>query len=350
MKKTNSKTNTYYTFTPRISSILRKLLYQNRIRAIELAATLGMPNQTIYQLLNKDVIYPKISTLLPIAKFFKVTVGQLIGDEPLVLSKSIADKATRAISSYNQESADMVRYELDMMTYILGRIIYHAAQNTTCPPSLTWALTYKLKQLIQLLLERKECCWLDLLQNVKCQIPGQISQILVQFKIHSIDEIPNLQGLPFIDLTKLFGLLHDNLLIYENERSVTVTKQYPIAFLPMLNKEVEAFTERWRDEYLTLEFCEPRIGEQKNDADVINLTQKIVASTRGAIECCRLCLEEWDKHEDISHDWKEELSELRTNYSKLKGLVQIFLDSAALSDQLKAGLNLKSNNKGASHV
>ena len=89
----NSDTGSDTPKTPNISFVLRKLLKDNGIRPIELSTVLNMPNQTIHQLLHKHEIYPKISTLLPIAKFFKITIGQLIGAEPLEKDKEAEDEA-----------------------------------------------------------------------------------------------------------------------------------------------------------------------------------------------------------------------------------------------------------------
>lgn len=49
----------------------------------KLAGEIGMPQQTIHRLLSGATPDPRISTLKPIAKYFNITIGQLIGDEPI---------------------------------------------------------------------------------------------------------------------------------------------------------------------------------------------------------------------------------------------------------------------------
>ncbi len=67
----------------KVSRVLRRLLLDNRMRPHELSAALEIPQKTMHQLMHHSEIYPKLSTLLPIARFFKVTIGQLIGEEAL---------------------------------------------------------------------------------------------------------------------------------------------------------------------------------------------------------------------------------------------------------------------------
>lgn len=63
--------------------ILRKLIIDTRIKEAELSRILGISKSTLHQLLNTDNISPQIDTLRPIAKYFNITIDQLIGDSPL---------------------------------------------------------------------------------------------------------------------------------------------------------------------------------------------------------------------------------------------------------------------------
>lgn len=65
--------------------ILKKLMEVNNIVCSNknLAQMIGIPYSTLQDILNLVNTNPKISTLIPIAKFFNVSIEQLIGLEPL---------------------------------------------------------------------------------------------------------------------------------------------------------------------------------------------------------------------------------------------------------------------------
>lgn len=58
-----------------------------RISAEELSRRLGMPASTIKKIRNNAGSNPTLSTLLPLAKFFSITVSQLVGDEAMPSSR-----------------------------------------------------------------------------------------------------------------------------------------------------------------------------------------------------------------------------------------------------------------------
>ncbi len=58
-----------------------------RISADELARRTGLPASTIKKIRNRYNPNPTLATLLPLAQFFSVTLGQLAGDEPLSESR-----------------------------------------------------------------------------------------------------------------------------------------------------------------------------------------------------------------------------------------------------------------------
>lgn len=68
---------------PHISKILKQLMFECGIKEAELARQTSIPQTTINRLLLTESTDPRATTLIPIAKFFSVTVGQLIGQEPL---------------------------------------------------------------------------------------------------------------------------------------------------------------------------------------------------------------------------------------------------------------------------
>jgi SOS-response transcriptional repressor LexA len=66
-----------------LSEILNKLMQELRVSADELARQTGIPASTIKKIRNHQNPNPTLSTLIPIAEFFAITLGQLGGVEPL---------------------------------------------------------------------------------------------------------------------------------------------------------------------------------------------------------------------------------------------------------------------------
>jgi len=67
----------------KLSDNLNLLMAKARINASELARKTGIPASTIKKIRNRNNPNPTLTTLLPIAQCFAVTVSQLIGDETL---------------------------------------------------------------------------------------------------------------------------------------------------------------------------------------------------------------------------------------------------------------------------
>ncbi len=62
---------------------LKGLIAQSGISDADLAKKTGIPESTIYRLTSGATSDPRISTLKLLADFFGVTLGQLVGEEPL---------------------------------------------------------------------------------------------------------------------------------------------------------------------------------------------------------------------------------------------------------------------------
>jgi transcriptional regulator with XRE-family HTH domain len=69
--------------TNKLRLILRKLITEAGVTDKDLARTLNIPNSTLNQLLNAEHLRPRIDTLIPIAKYFNISIEQLIGEKPL---------------------------------------------------------------------------------------------------------------------------------------------------------------------------------------------------------------------------------------------------------------------------
>lgn len=74
-----------------ISSTLSELLAKHNISEAELGRQTNIPRGTINRLVNGKTPDPRASTLEAIAHFFKISVDQLLGKQPLILSNTIAN-------------------------------------------------------------------------------------------------------------------------------------------------------------------------------------------------------------------------------------------------------------------
>lgn len=66
-----------------VEIILNKLIEQNAISISTLARQTGIGQSVIHRLATGETSNPKLDTLKPIAKYFTVSLDQLIGNEPL---------------------------------------------------------------------------------------------------------------------------------------------------------------------------------------------------------------------------------------------------------------------------
>ena len=68
---------------PKLSQILKKLLYERDMKPIDLAREVDMPQPTIHRLVSGKSSRPYKSSLEPIADYFDISVDQLLGMEEL---------------------------------------------------------------------------------------------------------------------------------------------------------------------------------------------------------------------------------------------------------------------------
>jgi transcriptional regulator with XRE-family HTH domain len=66
-----------------LSAILSHLMSEKRIKSAELARKTGVGQPVIYRLMTGTTDNPQVSTLIPIAGFFGVSLDQLMGLSPL---------------------------------------------------------------------------------------------------------------------------------------------------------------------------------------------------------------------------------------------------------------------------
>ena len=90
----------------RVSFILKKLMYDRSITTTELSKETNIPYPTLAQLLQGRSVYPKINNLVAIAKYFDVTVDQLIGEQTL-------SSVTQIEQKLNSDSSDSPIWHYD---------------------------------------------------------------------------------------------------------------------------------------------------------------------------------------------------------------------------------------------
>lgn len=66
-----------------LASILKRLMKEKNLSESELARQTGVGQPVIHRISSGETDNPKIESLRPLAKFFSLSISQLVGDEPL---------------------------------------------------------------------------------------------------------------------------------------------------------------------------------------------------------------------------------------------------------------------------
>lgn len=83
----------------KLGNILKKLLFDNNMKASDLAREVNIPPPTIHRLITGKSTRPYKSSLLPIADYFSVKVEQLLGQEPLQTNDKQEEQDNSLIST-----------------------------------------------------------------------------------------------------------------------------------------------------------------------------------------------------------------------------------------------------------
>lgn len=75
-----------------LSNNLNILMAKARLTSNELARKINIPATTIKRIRNNEQANPTITTLLPIAKYFSISLDQLIGNRPLIAPQPTQNK------------------------------------------------------------------------------------------------------------------------------------------------------------------------------------------------------------------------------------------------------------------
>ncbi len=69
--------------SPKINHIIRRLMQLRGLKEADLARQVQLPQTTVNRILTQDRADPRLSTLIPIAQFLGLTLGQVAGLEPI---------------------------------------------------------------------------------------------------------------------------------------------------------------------------------------------------------------------------------------------------------------------------
>ena len=71
----------------KLAETLKRLLYQHNLSESKLARLTGINQPVVHRLASGETDNPKISTILPIANHFEVSIEQLLGQEPIPMGQ-----------------------------------------------------------------------------------------------------------------------------------------------------------------------------------------------------------------------------------------------------------------------
>lgn len=103
-----------------IRFVLRKLMTNANIKDSKLSQILNIPSATLYKILNDEYISPRIETLRPIARYFNITIDQLIGDSPLE-NKKERDALVNEPKEFREWRPDLFKNCIDEVTKALNQ-------------------------------------------------------------------------------------------------------------------------------------------------------------------------------------------------------------------------------------
>jgi SOS-response transcriptional repressor LexA len=103
----------------RVSEVLSFLLAETQITPSELSRRINLPQSTVDRLVNAKTSDPRISTLEPIADYFKISVDQLMGKQPIskYINLGVEQTIGKTVPIINWE--DAVQYAEHIKTLTL---------------------------------------------------------------------------------------------------------------------------------------------------------------------------------------------------------------------------------------
>lgn len=97
---------------PKLGGILKKLLFDKNMKAVELARKVNLPPPTIHRLITGKSTRPYKSSLQPIADYFSVNIEQLLGEERLPDDLNTELEVGKDLSSSKIHYIPLIPWEL----------------------------------------------------------------------------------------------------------------------------------------------------------------------------------------------------------------------------------------------
>lgn len=97
----------------KLSSVLKRLLYERDIKPVDLARAVDLPPPTIHRLITGKSTRPYESSLKPIADFFDIEVDQLLGEVPLPgdQKKDVSEEDSRHLGKNKISSIPLIPWQ-----------------------------------------------------------------------------------------------------------------------------------------------------------------------------------------------------------------------------------------------
>ena len=111
------------------------------------------------------------------------------------------------------------RHERASVACILARIKANDNQKPKSRQLLNLALNLKVKEIIEKILHKKHCCWLDLLRGNETTLQEPLASLLAPLKIYKIKDLAQLRNVSNSDLIGLLNKLNSELHNYECNRT-----------------------------------------------------------------------------------------------------------------------------------
>jgi SOS-response transcriptional repressor LexA len=92
----------------KLSEILRTLLFERNMKAVDLAREVDLPQPTVHRLVTGKSTRPYKSSLKPIADYFDITVEQLVGEKSLAAIE--ARQSTQTLSDSKIKNIPIVAW------------------------------------------------------------------------------------------------------------------------------------------------------------------------------------------------------------------------------------------------
>lgn len=101
-----------------ISEVLSHLMFLKKVRTAELARRINIPQPTVHRIVSGTSPNPHMSSLIPIAKFFEISVEQLKGDDNIPWLKT--DHAVRLFRPEWHEVPHLSLEQAPMWSQVMG--------------------------------------------------------------------------------------------------------------------------------------------------------------------------------------------------------------------------------------